>query len=99
VVLAVLVATIFLEWGIYALFLRRRLFFLFGTSILVNGLTNPSANLLYSSFPNLWLVELLVIASEILLLRWLIPLNWRRAVILSLAANLVSSAAGLLIFS
>lgn len=79
----------------YALFLRRRLFFLAGLSILVNCLTNPSANLLYTFWPNLLLVELGVIVTETLLLYWLMSISLRRAVILSLTANIVSFATGL----
>lgn len=90
--------TIVVEWGIYALSLRRRLVLLLGLSLLLNCLTNPAANLLYSLYPRIWLVELLVIAAETPLLRWLIPIGWGRAAALSLAANLVSFGSGLLIF-
>ena len=98
-VFLILAVTIFLEWGVYALFERRQMFRLLGISLLVNCLTNPTANLLAVHYPNLLVWETAVIVFEVLLLRFLIPLGWGRAVLLSVAANLVSFAAGLWLFS
>ena len=98
-VFLILAATVLLEWSVYAAFLRRRVFRLLGISLLANCLTNPTANLLVSLYPNLIVWETVVIVFEVLLLRFLIPLGWRRAVLVSAAANLVSFAAGFWLFS
>ena len=43
------------------------------------------------------LIELLVVAFEMLLYRYLAPLGWRRALLLSFMANMASFGLGLLI--
>jgi len=99
VLFLVLGVTVLVEGAVYATLVRKGILRLFGISTLVNCLTNPVANMMFSRYPHLTVVEGLVILSEAVLLMMLIPMSWKKALLLSFLANLVSFAAGIWLFS
>ena len=46
-----------------------------------------------------FIIEIAVVGSEAMFYRWLLPLNWRESILVSLIANGASFAIGLLIYS
>lgn len=62
----------------------------------INALTNPLANLAYSSWNCSWIVvEVLVVLVEVYPIRESVRLNSRQAFLLSLLANGISAGVGL----
>lgn len=62
----------------------------------INALTNPLANLAYSSWNCWWIVvEVLVVLVEVYPIRESLRLNSRQAFLLSLLANGISAGVGL----
>ena len=63
----------------------------------INALTNPLANLAYSSWNCSWIVvELLVVLAEVYPIRESVRLGYKQALFLSFLANGVSAGVGLL---
>ena len=92
---AILIATIILEFLVYLIFIRKDFLYLLPYSILINSFTNPLANLAYSYGNNIYLIELLVFLVEIFLIKLLLKTSWKKAIIISFVANLISFLAGL----
>lgn len=82
--------TIFLEFFMYVFFIRKNFLKLFLYSILINSFTNPFANLAYSFEINIFLIEIEVFVVEIFLIKHLFELNYKKSILISLFANLVS---------
>ncbi|HVG25570.1 MAG TPA: hypothetical protein VND45_15540 [Thermoanaerobaculia bacterium] len=84
-----LAATIVVETLIASLILRR---FVLLRSLAVQLVTWPIAQWLVSTGRPLALVELGVFVAEVILWRLVLPLTWRRALIVSLATNGATAA-------
>lgn len=87
--LLALLATIVLETLVASLLLRR---FTWLPTLAIQLTTWPVAQTLVSRGARLWLVELGVVLAEIAMWRFILPTTWRRAVLLSVAANGVTAA-------
>jgi len=85
-----LLITIFSEFIIYAFFIRKNFLLLFGYSILINSLTNPVSNILFSFGVNLFLIEFSAFVIESILLKSLLKIKWKESIIISFVANLIS---------
>ncbi len=92
VVLA-LVFTILIEFLVYAVIIRKDYGRLIFYSILINSVTNPLLNFLQGSF-NIIPLEILVFFAEIFLIKYLLEIDYKKAVGISLIANLLSFVFG-----
>jgi hypothetical protein len=93
-----LLATILLETVCYWLFIRKDLSRLLLYSILVNCFTLPPATWIYQHIiPDLVMVEAGVVLVETVLILVLMQLPLARAFLLSLLANGVTAAIGLIL--
>lgn len=97
------------EFLIWQLWLRHSSVRLLFTSLLVNSITQPAAIAVYHawllSLPDyrgghvagiLATVETGILLVEWILIRWLLPVGWRRAFWIALSANLVTAVMSLL---
>ncbi len=84
-----LLTTIVVETVVVSAILRR---FVWLQSLAIQLLTWPVAQFLAGRGGRLWLIELGVFLVEIVLWRFILPAPWRRAGVLSLAANGVTAA-------
>lgn len=89
--------TIILEFIVYSIFIRKDFLYLLLISILINALTWPTANLVYSFFPYFFTIELCVFIIEGFLIKSLLKINYSKAFLISLVANLVTLLLGKLI--
>jgi hypothetical protein len=89
---AALAITIIVEALIAAAILRR---FLWIESIAVQCTTWPVAQWLLWRTGKFWPIELGVIVAETLLWRIVVPMSWRRAVVVSSVANAVTAVIAL----
>jgi len=89
------ILTIIIEWGVFCLFFRKDYLKLIGYSILINSITNPLLNFLLLFGINIILLEFLVFAVEIFLIKLLFDLRWKTSAILSFCANLSSFLIGI----
>lgn len=93
--------TILLELPVFLLFWHREgwgkaILFCF----LVNGLTNPTLNLLLQSHDlDIYLMELAVVAVEAALTVAILRASWARSLVFSFLANGLSYGSGLLLFA
>jgi hypothetical protein len=65
---------------------------------LINSFTWPLANFFYSLFGFFYIIELGIILIEILLIILLFKTNWKKALLVSLIANITTASIGLLVF-
>ena len=98
-IIIALIVTILIEFFIYSLFLRKNYLKLLGYSILINGLTNPLANLFFNGAGLVLLIEILVFVVEIFLIKYLFRIKYLKAILISFIANLISFLIGFFIFS
>ena len=98
-IIIALIVTILIEFFIYSLFLRKNYLKLLGYSILINGLTNPLANLIFNMAGLVLLIEILVFVVEIFLIKYLFRIKYLKAILISFIANLISFLIGFFIFS
>ena len=103
-----LLFTIVVEFIVIFLILRREPAKLFIYSIMINAFTQPLATYAYQTvvqyvlpdiLRSLLLIELLVFVAESFLLKRLLEINYKKAVILSFAANLTTAVIGWFLFS
>lgn len=95
----VILATIITEFFIYAAVIRKNFLKLLLYSVLINSFTNPLANLAFNFGVNLFVIETSVFVAEIFLIRYIICTKFQKAVLISLAANLLSFILGFLFLS
>jgi hypothetical protein len=89
IVVLALIATIVLETIAASLLLRR---FVWVHSLAIQLMTWPVAQKLVENGARLWIVELGVFLAEIVLWRFVLPMTWRRATLVSLVANGITAA-------
>jgi hypothetical protein len=89
--------TIFIEFIIYAIVIRKNIPSLFIYCLLINLVTWPLANLFYSFFGVFLIIELCVFAVESILIKYIVDISWKKAAIISLIANLITAIVGLII--
>jgi hypothetical protein len=99
------ITTVLIETVVYCIFMKisieKRALKILVFSLLINSLTNPLANLIFYLSNSLFLlttttilVEVGVIAIETFLISNLLNVNYRKAVIISIVANVLSFLAG-----
>ena len=90
-----LLITIFIEWMVYSVFIRKNFIYLFFVSMVINALTLPLATYTYYYlYTNFFVIEMFVTLSESVLLVVLLHVRFPRSVLLSLSANMVSGLLG-----
>lgn len=94
-----LVFTIAIEFAVWLAIIRRDPLRLLWYSFLINSFTNPLMNYIYNyEIRQLYLLELAVAAVEAILIKHLLEIGYKEAVILAFAGNLASLLIGLLVF-
>ena len=94
-----LVYTIAIEFAVWFIIIRRDPLKLLWYSILVNSFTNPLFNYIYNyEMDQLLLLELAVAIAETVLIKYLLDIEYKKAIILALAGNIASLLIGLVIF-
>ncbi len=94
-ILALLI-TIIVEFLIFYLFLRKSPLKLLIYSVLINSFTLPLATYIYVYILNNFLiVEISVVLVESVLIMLLMEIKYKKSVLISLIANLVSAIIGL----
>ncbi|RQW80888.1 MAG: hypothetical protein EHM14_03100 [Methanothrix sp.] len=94
-----LVYTIAIEFAVWFVLIRRDPLKLLWYSILVNSFTNPLFNYVYNyEMDRLLLLELAVAAVEAILIKNLLEIGYKKAIILAFAGNIASLLIGLVIF-
>ena len=92
-----LILTIVIEYVVVWFFFRKNSLKLFGIVILINCFTHPLALYFFlNSFTNLWIIEMFVFLTEVVLIKLLLEIRYSRAMLISFTANLVTTLAGLL---
>ncbi|CEA14046.1 MULTISPECIES: hypothetical protein [Methanobacterium] len=82
------ILTVFIEFAIIWLFIRKEPGKLLVYSLLINSLTLPLATYSYIYlYPNLLLIEALVIMVELVFLKFLLETTYTQALAMSLTAN------------
>jgi len=90
-----IIPTIAFEFLVYSIFIRKNYLKLLGYAALINAFTWPLANLFLSyNFNLFWGIEILVFLVEIPLIKLLLNMNWKKAIIISGVANLVTVLVG-----
>lgn len=93
-----LILTIIIEFIIIWLFIKDNPLKLFFYSILVNMVTLPLATYLYIYFyQNLLVLEGSVFMVEALLLKFLLELDYKKAILISLTANFTTFMVGIIL--
>jgi hypothetical protein len=92
-----LIITILVEFIVYIIAIRKKAISLLEYCILINLVTWPLANIFYSSFGMFWIIEISVFIIESILIKYLLNINWRKAIIISFIANLITALIGLII--
>ena len=90
--------TIVIEFIVYSLFIRKNYSLLLFYSILINSFTNPLANLIYGFGINIFLIEFFVFLVEVFLIKYLLKISYKKAILISLIANLITGLGSLLFF-
>lgn len=83
--------TIFVEFGVMGLFIKKDFGNLFGYSILINSATQPVANYVYGRGGSFWLIEIGVVLVEIVLIKLVLQVGWGKAGLISVVANGVTA--------
>ncbi len=84
--------TFIIELIIYFIFIRDKKLNIVLYCLLINLFTWPLANLIYGFWANFWLIELCVFLIEFILIKILFNISWKRAITISLIANLISAS-------
>ncbi|NMB86139.1 MAG: hypothetical protein A4E44_00966 [Methanosaeta sp. PtaB.Bin018] len=94
-----LILTILIEFAIFFATIRQDPPRLFLYSALINSFTNPLFNYIYNyELHNLYLLESAVALVECFLIKHLLEVGYREAMLVSFLANLASLLIGLTIF-
>jgi len=91
--LLALITTILVESTIFWLILRQEILKTLLYSILINSTTQPLANAAYLTIlPHFFLVELIVILVESILIMKLFEVDYHKALLISVTANVVTAS-------
>lgn len=94
-----LVFTIAIEFAVWYAAVRREPLKLLWYSFLINSLTNPLLNYVYNyELHQLYLLELAAAAVEVILIKHLLEIGYKKALALALVGNLCSFLIGLILF-
>ena len=87
-----LIATILIESFIFWILIKKEPVKLLVYSIIINSLTVPLANYGYQAILNNFIViEIIVVLAESILIMLLLKIGYRRALIISFVANLITA--------
>lgn len=90
--------TIVVEFFIYLFFIKKNPLKLFLYSTLINSITVPLATYGYLNvLNNIFFMELIVTLVESVLIMSLLKLNYKKALFISITANLVTAIIGFLL--
>ena len=90
-----MIFTILIEFFIYSIIIRKEFRKLFLYSLLINSFTNPLANLFFNGTNWFLFIEIAVFIVEIFLIKYLLKINYWKAILISFVANLITSMVGL----
>jgi hypothetical protein len=95
-----IIATIFVEFIVYIIFIRDDIKNLALYAILINLFTVPLANILSGNYgtTSFFIVEIVVFLVETVLILLLFKIKWWKALIVSFIANFVSMFFGILLW-
>jgi|SRR3989344_4707559 len=85
-----------IEVCIVILFIKERFFKILLYILLINFVSWPIANLMYSLNVNIFVVEILVFIFEFIFIMALFNLSYKKALVLSFAINITSFVIGLI---
>jgi hypothetical protein len=92
-----LIFTIIIEFIVYIIAIRKNIMLLFAYCLLINLVSWPLANLFYGVSGLFWIIEICVFTIESILIKYLVNINWKKAIIISFIANLITAILGGLI--
>jgi hypothetical protein len=92
-----LVITIIIEFIVYIIIMREQVGWLFLYAVLINLFTWPLANLFYSTFGLFWIIEFFTMVIELIFIMFLFKVNWKKAFIISLIANILTGMVSFII--
>lgn len=93
-----LTVTILIEFLIFYLILKQKPLILLFYSVIINTLTLPVATYFYLVvYHNFILIEVLVVIIEAILIKFLLEISYKKAILVSLVANFTTAMVGLLI--
>ena len=92
-----LISTIIIEFIVYSIAIRKNLPSLLLYCSLINLVSWPLANLFYGAFGLFLLIEICVFVAESVLIKYLVDVNWKKAIIISFMANLITAIFGQII--
>jgi len=93
-----LIFTIILEFIVYIITIRKKTILLLIYCFLINLFSWPLANLFYGIYGLFWAIEIGVFITESVLVKYLLNISWKKAIIVSFIANLITIIFGLIIF-
>ncbi len=92
-----LILTIFVEFLIYYVCIKKNTTKLLLNSLLINSITLPIAvNFYLNVINNFFLIEGVVFLTESFLIMWLMKLKYKNSLLISILANFATSALSLL---
>lgn len=95
-----LILTIFIEFIVLWIFIKKGPEKLLFYSLIINSITLPLATFIYAYiFYNLLLIEITVFFVETFLLKIILEVKYEKAVLISLIANFVSAIVGILFYA
>ncbi|HOW29717.1 MAG TPA: hypothetical protein PK685_03570 [archaeon] len=92
-----LVITIVLEFTTHLFFIKRPILDIVFYAILINCVTHPIATIFYKQTGNLIIIEFSVFIVEIFLIKWLFEIDYKKAILISAIANLLTAILGKII--
>lgn len=90
-VLIPIILTLVVEFIVYFIAMRKNYGYLILYAILINTFTNPLASLFFGWGFNFWGIEFVVFIAEIFLIKYLLEVSYKKAIIISLIANVITA--------
>ena len=84
--------TLFIELGIYVVFIKKDIKQIFLYAVLINAFTQPFLNFIYHyAYHNLYVLEAAVFVIEAVLISLLFKIKFQRAALISFTANFITA--------
>jgi len=93
-----LIITVIIEFLIYLVVIRKKVWNLLLYAVLINVFTVPLAYLFYGMYPSLFFfIEFVVFLVEAFLIGKLFEIKWTKAALISLVANFITMMIGIVL--
>jgi len=89
--------TLITELIVYFMFIKGKKLNIFLYCLLINSFTWPLANLIYAYINLFLLIELGVFLIELILIKILFSVGWKKAILISLVANILTTTLSFII--